>query len=97
MKQDLNVWECNMKRYQETSESIEVSASESVRTIRELLKLSQYDLSVITGIPQSIISEIEHGRVNLEVGRVRALARALKCHPAVLVFSAWNIHDKKAA
>jgi len=86
-----------MKNYQESSKKVEVSVGESVRIIRELQELSQNDLSTITGIPQSTLSAIEHDRVNLGVERAKVLARALKCHPAVLVFPAWDIEDNKAA
>ena len=87
----------NMKNYQESSKKVEVSVGESVRIIRELQELSQNDLSAMTGIPQSTLSAIEHDRVNLGVERAKVLARALKCHPAVLVFPAWDIEDNKAA
>ena len=40
---------------------------------------------------QSTISAIETGRVNLGVERAKSLARALRCHPAVLVFPGWQI------
>ena len=86
-----------MKNYQESSKKAEVSVGESVRIIRELQELSQNDLSAITGIPQSTLSAIEHDRVKLGVERAKVLARALKCHPAVLVFPAWDIEDNKAA
>jgi transcriptional regulator with XRE-family HTH domain len=59
---------------------------ESVRILRELQELSQSQLSELTGIPQATISAIENGRVNLGVERAKVLARALNCHPAVLVF-----------
>ena len=42
------------------------------------------------GIPQSTISAIENNRINLGVERAKQLARALKCHPAVLVFPGWD-------
>ena len=87
----------NMKNYQESSKKVEVSVGESVRIIRELQELSQNDLSAMTGIPQSTLSAIEHDRVKLGVERAKVLARALKCHPAVLVFPAWDIEDNKAA
>jgi transcriptional regulator with XRE-family HTH domain len=86
-----------MKNYQESSKKVEVSVGESVRIIRELQELSQNDLSVMTGIPQSTLSAIEHDRGKLGVERAKVLARALKCHPAVLVFPAWDIEDNKAA
>ena len=54
-------------------------------------------LSELTGIPQATISAIENGRVNLGVERAKVLARALKCHPAVLVFPGWEVLLESAA
>jgi transcriptional regulator with XRE-family HTH domain len=68
---------------------IEVTPGESVRILRELQGLSQTQLSALCGIPQTTISSIENGRVNLGVERAKALAIALRCHPAVLVFPGW--------
>lgn len=86
-----------MKNFQESTKRTMVSIGESVRIIRELQELSQNDLSAITGIPQSTLSAIEHDRVNLGVERAKVLARALKCHPAVLVFPGWDVgHDTAA-
>ncbi|HFD32701.1 MAG TPA: transcriptional regulator, partial [Gammaproteobacteria bacterium] len=36
-------------------------------------------------------------RVNLGVERAKILARALKCHPAVLVFPGWDVRRESAA
>ena len=72
---------------------VEVSPGESVRILRELQDLSQNELAEMTGIAQSTISAIENGRVNLGVERAKMLARALSCHPAVLVFPGWEIDD----
>ena len=72
---------------------IEVSPGESVRIIRELQGFSQNQLSAECGIPQSTISSIERGRVNLGVERAKVLARALHCHPAVLVFPGWKLES----
>lgn len=69
---------------------VEVTPGESVRIIRELQKVSQNQLSELTGIAQATLSAIENGRVNLGVERAKVLARALKCHPAVLVFPGWD-------
>ncbi|RLA52670.1 MAG: transcriptional regulator, partial [Gammaproteobacteria bacterium] len=49
------------------------------------------------GMPQSTISAIERERVNLGVERAKTLARALKCHPAVLIFPGWNTSAESAA
>lgn len=74
-----------------TRKRVEVSVGESVRILRELQELSQNDLSRLTGIPQSTLSAIENDRVRLGVERAKVLARALSCHPAVLVFPGWEL------
>ncbi len=86
-----------MKDYQQAQHRIDVSIGESVRIIRELQELSQNELSSITGIPQSTLSAIEHDKVKLGVERAKVLARALKCHPAVLVFPGWDVNHEIAA
>ena len=86
-----------MKNYQESPKRTEVSVGESVRIIRQLQELSQNQLSELTGIPQSTLSAIERDRVNLGVERAKVIARALKCHPAVLVFPGWDIEGSIAA
>jgi transcriptional regulator with XRE-family HTH domain len=59
--------------------------------------MSQNDLAAASGIPQSTISAIERDRINLGVERAKLLARALRCHPAVLVFPSWDIEKESAA
>jgi transcriptional regulator with XRE-family HTH domain len=83
--------------YRKAKHQIEVSPGESVRIIRELQGLSQNALASASGIPQSTISAIERERFNLGVERAKQLARALKCHPAVLVFPGWEIEQDSAA
>lgn len=70
---------------------VEVTPGESVRILRELQGLTQTQLSALCGIPQTTISSIETGRVNLGVERAKVLAAALHCHPAVLVFPGWQL------
>lgn len=82
-----------MSEFIEATTSVEVSVGESVRIVRELQELSQNQLALLTGIPQSTLSAIENDRINLGVERAKVLARALKCHPAVLVFPGWDISD----
>ncbi len=89
--------ESNMKGYKESQKRADVSIGESVKIIRELQELSQNELSLITGIPQSTLSAIEHDKINLGVERAKVLARALKCHPAVLVFPGWDANHEVAA
>lgn len=85
-----------MKDYRKAKNTIDVSVGDSVRIIRELQGFSQNQLAEITGIPQSTLSAIENNRVNLGVERAKVLAKALRCHPAVLVFPGWEI-DSAAA
>lgn len=86
-----------MKDYRKAKKTIDVSVGDSVRIIRELQELSQNELSKLTGIPQSTLSAIENNRVSLGVERAKVLAKALHCHPAVLVFPGWEIDNKNAA
>jgi transcriptional regulator with XRE-family HTH domain len=86
-----------VKEYRPAKKRVEVSVGESVRILRELQELSQSQLSELTGIPQSTISAIENDRVNLGVERAKTFARALRCHPAVLVFPGWEVLLEKAA
>jgi transcriptional regulator with XRE-family HTH domain len=65
--------------------------------MRELQELSQNQLAELTGIPQTTISAIENERIRLGVERAKVLARALRCHPAVLVFPGWDADEQSAA
>jgi transcriptional regulator with XRE-family HTH domain len=86
-----------MKEFRPARKRAEVSVGESVRIIRELQGLSQNQLAALTAIPQATLSAIENNRVRLGVERAKVLARALNCHPAVLVFPGWEAHLKSAA
>jgi transcriptional regulator with XRE-family HTH domain len=86
-----------MSEFSRAKRRIEVSPGESVRILRELQEMSQNELAAVSGIPQSTISAIECERIKLGVERAKALARALLCHPAVLVFPGWQINSDTAA
>ena len=86
-----------MKLFRPAKTRVEVSVGESVRILRELQELSQNQLAERSGIPQSTISAIENGRVNLGIERAKMLARALQCHPSVLVFPGWEVPLRRAA
>jgi len=86
-----------MKEYRPAKKRASVSVGESVRIMRELQELSQNQLAALSGVPQTTISAIENGRVRLGVERAKALARALKCHPGVLVFPGWELPSEVAA
>jgi transcriptional regulator with XRE-family HTH domain len=86
-----------MTEFKRAKRTVSVSVGESVRLVRELQELSQTDLAALTGIPQSTISAIENERINLGVERAKAIARALRVHPAVLVFPGWDVARESAA
>jgi transcriptional regulator with XRE-family HTH domain len=86
-----------VKTFRPARKRIEVSVGESVRLIRELQGYSQNELASATGISQATLSAIENDRVRLGVERAKVLGRALKCHPAVLVFPGWEVAHESAA
>jgi transcriptional regulator with XRE-family HTH domain len=86
-----------MSQFRSAKRRVAVSVGESVRIVRELQELSQNRLAELTGIPQATISAIENDRVRLGVERAKVLARALQCHPAVLVFPGWDSDQQSAA
>jgi len=86
-----------VSQFRTAKKRVTVSVGESVRIIRELQGLSQNQLAERTGIAQATLSAIENDRVRLGVERAKVLAKALKCHPAVLVFPGWEDHLRSAA
>ena len=86
-----------MSQFRAAKKRITVSVGKSVRIVGELQGLSQKQLAERTGIPQATLSAIENDRVRLGVERAKVLAKALKCHPAVLVFPGWEDHLQSAA
>ncbi len=89
--------ENRLDEFRPARQTVEVTVGESVRIVRELQELSQNQLAALTGIPQSTISAIENDRINLGVERAKMLARALKVHPAVLVFPGWEVGESDKA
>jgi transcriptional regulator with XRE-family HTH domain len=86
-----------MSQFRPAKRRVAVSVGDSVRILRELQELSQNQLGKLTGIPQTTLSAIENDRVRLGVERAKVLARALRCHPAVLVFPGWDVEQQSAA
>ena len=86
-----------MKEFRPAKRRADVSVGESVRILRELQGLSQNRLAELSGVPQATLSAIENNRVRLGVERAKVLARALRCHPAVLVFPGWEVPIETAA
>ena len=83
--------------YRKARRRVDISVGESVRILRELQELSQNDLAELTGIAQSTLSAIENDKVRVGVERAKVIARALRVHPAVIVFPAWDVEKESAA
>lgn len=69
---------------------VPMTPGQSLKVIRELQELSQNQLAKLSGLPQSTISGMESGRINIGVERAKVLAHALRVHPAVIVFPDWE-------
>ena len=76
---------------------VRLAPGDAVRHVRELQDLSQPELSRLTGIPVSVISGLEKKQIHLAVERAKTLARALRVHPAVLLFPGWDVEKESAA
>lgn len=70
---------------------VAMTPGRSLRVVRELQELSQNELAELSGLPQSTISGMESGRINIGVERAKVLAKALRVHPAVIVFPGWEV------
>lgn len=81
----------NKKDFQLASVHTKLTPGEALKMLRELQGLSQVELAKLTGISQSNISALE-GNAR-QIGRERAiiLAKALKVHPAVILFPDFDI------
>lgn len=81
----------NKKNFVKAKVHHAVSPGEALKMLRELQGLSQSDLANLTGITQSNISAIENGARQLGRERAIVLAKALRVHPAVLLFPDFDM------
>ena len=70
---------------------VALTPGDAVRVARELQEMTQAELAEASGIPQPTLSSIENGRATLGAERAEKLARALKVHPAVLLWPNWDV------
>lgn len=83
----------NKKDFVKAKVNISITPGQMLKNLRELQGLSQQDLAKITGITQSNISSLETDA--RQIGRERALvlAKALKVHPAVILFPDYDVAE----
>lgn len=70
---------------------VTLSPGDSVRIARELQEMTQAELAQASGLSQPTVSSIESGRVTLGADRAERIARALRVHPAVLLWPDWDV------
>ena len=85
------------ERFQPSRAYAHLTVGDAVRVTRELQELTQAQLGESAGLSQPMISGIESGRIMLGVERARRLARALRVHPAVLLFPDWETEARASA
>ena len=68
-----------------------MTPGEMLATLRNLQGLSQNQLAKRTGMNQSNISNMESGQQKIGRERALILAKALKVHPAVILFPNYEV------
>jgi len=86
----------NKKDFVPAHDHIEVTPGEALAALRNLQELSQNDLARMTGISQANISNMESGRHQIGRDRAIVLAKALKVHPAVILFPNYEVPSEAA-
>lgn len=81
------------KRYEKWKDIVELSGPSGLRLIRG------FNDEALSGNWKGFRSSRlnQQYRVNLGIERAKSLARALRCHPAVLVFPGWDVESENAA
>jgi len=81
----------NKRNFQPAKVHIHLTPGEALKMLRELQGLTQNELAHLTGINQSNISALESNQRQMGRERAIVLAKALKVHPAVLLFPDFDI------
>ncbi len=84
------------ERFTKWGVRVKLSPAEMVRILREKNEMTQSELAERTGLTQSTISNLENGRTQAGAERAKALARALRVHPAVLLLPGWDVTKESA-
>ena len=83
----------NENEFKQARVGYPLKPAEALKMLRELQGLSQNQLAELTGITQSNISALETGARQLGRERAIILAKALRVHPAVLLFPDFDMRD----
>ncbi len=83
----------NKNNFIKAKVNINITPGEMLKTLRELQGFSQKELADITGMSQSNISALETNIRNIGRDRALILAKALKVHPAVILFPNFTMDE----
>lgn len=84
------------ERVDENGFYIDLTTGQAVKLAREFNDMTQVELSAVSGLSQATLSSIENDRISMGAERAKTLARALKVHPAVLLFPGWDTQKESA-
>lgn len=84
----------NKKDYVLVKNHISMTPGDVLMTLRKLQRLTQLELAELTGMTQANISSMESGRQQIGRDRAIVLAKALKVHPAVILFPDYTVGSK---
>ncbi|MDO8461752.1 MAG: helix-turn-helix transcriptional regulator [Deltaproteobacteria bacterium] len=86
----------NKKDFVIGGDPISITPGEMLATLRNLQGLTQGGLAKLTNMTQANISSMESGRQQIGRDRALVLAKALKVHPAVIMFPNYSVQDEAA-
>lgn len=86
----------NKKDFVQSHDAIDMTPGEMLATLRNLQGLTQSELAKKARMTQSNISSMESGRQQIGRDRVLVLAKALKVHPAVIMFPNYQVIEEAA-
>ncbi len=81
----------NKKDFILGQDPIEMTPGEMLATLRQLQGLTQVELGDLCKMTQANISNLESGRQQIGRERALVLAKALKVHPAVIMFPNYRV------
>lgn len=81
------------QKFKLSQDTLEMTPGEMLATLRELQGITQTKLAQMTGISQLNLSALENGTQQMGRERVLLLAKALKVHPAVIMFPNYRVED----
>ncbi len=81
----------NINDFEPAKVNVSITPGEMLKTLRELQELTQDQLAQATGISQSNLSGMETNAKSIGRERALILAKALKVHPAVILFPDYQI------